>query len=351
MKYRLLDVLVCPSCRQGRFTVECQKESTQRIWEGHFTSAESQIAGINWDTMQETEVEEGILHCGSCSHTFPIANGIPRMLLDTTTSTPNSAHRHTRVDQMTDISAWQQNFDQLQTPLCKEDFLGKRVLDIGCGYGRHVYFAARYGAEVFAVDIGEDAVLSTQENTRQFQHVHVIQADAAHLPIQDESMDHVYSYGVLHHVDNADELLKEAHRTVKAGGSFGIWVYGPRQGFTLLINNALRGMTNHMGHDELLNFSRVLARGIRVGSHTPYKMFNMVPIGHGIVSHLPLHDHHKWPFDVVVADIYDRLRVPVKRWFRGEELQSWFVEHGYANCNVRRIVGNNETFAAFGTKR
>ena len=56
-------------------------------------------------------------------------------------------------------------------------------------------------------------------------------------------------------------------------------------------------------------------------------------------------------FDVVVADIYDRLRIPVRRWFTREQLDSMLGNAGYADVQVSRRVRNNETFRATGVKR
>ena len=351
MKYRLVKHLLCPACQKGGFTVESHKEMTHKRWASSFVSTRGVPEGVSLATSEEIDVVEGVLHCTLCPANFEIRDGIPRLLLDNQPEIEASAHRYTQLENLTDISAWEENFKDLQAPLAKDDFLGRTVVDVGCGYGRHVYFAARYGAEVIAIDHSEDAVRMTQENTKNFQHVHVIQADASRLPLQDSTVDRVYSFGVLHHTENPFDIMEEAHRILGSGGTLNLWVYGPRQGLTLLVNNALRGMTTPMSHDELLKLSRWIARLVRFGSHTPYRAFRHIPVGHSVVSHLPLHDHHQWPFDIVVADIYDRLRFPVTRWFKGEELQSWFIEHGYLDCHIRRIVRNNETFAAMGVKR
>ena len=351
MKYRILKYLVCPACRKGGFTVESHREHTVKVWASSFVATLQTPEGVSMHNREEVEIDEGVLHCTDCSETYQIREGIPRLTHNDSDKVEASGHRLTQMDDLKDISAWSNNFDDLQSPLKRSDFLGRTVLDIGCGYGRHTYFAAQYGAEVFAIDHSEDAVRMTKSNTQKFQHVHVIQADAANLPIREAAIDRVYSFGVLHHTENPYDLMEEAHRVLTSGGSFNVWVYGRRQGMTLLANNALRGMTTNMEHDELLKFCRVLARLVRLGSHTPYRAFHRLPLGQPIVSHLPLHDHHQWPFDIVVADIYDRLRFPVTRWFKGEELQAWFIERGYLDCHVRRIVRNNETFAAMGIKR
>lgn len=355
MKYRLLPLLACPKCRASKFVLETFSSHKQKIWNSHFTHTELQqttIDGVDRGALEEEEIDEGKLHCSHCSASYDIMQGIPRMVLaDTKQDKRSTGHKHTRFDNLPDISVWEKNFQYMHRPLGISDFLGKKVLDIGCGYGRHAYFAAKYGAEVIAIDIHEDAVLMTKENTADFQHVHVIQADASYLPIRDVSMDRVYAFGILHHTPNSEEIMEHAHRTLVSGGSMSFWVYGPRQGLTLFVNNALRGATTNMNHEELLGFSKVIARILRIGSHMPYKAFRHVPLGHSIVSHLPLHDHHRWPFDIVVADIYDRLRVPVLRWFEKDDLEKWFIAHGYISTDVQRIIRNNETLLAFGVKR
>ena len=40
---------------------------------------------------------------------------------------------------------------------------GDRLLDLGCGFGRHAYQAARLGAEVVALDAGADEVRSVRD--------------------------------------------------------------------------------------------------------------------------------------------------------------------------------------------
>ena len=61
--------------------------------------------------------------------------------------------------------------------------------------------------------------------------------------------------------------------------------------------------------------------------------------------------HSQWPFETVVADVYDRLRVPVTGYFTGEELENWYAEAGYADIRVTRRVKNTESFRGSGVRR
>ena len=241
-------------------------------------------------------------------------------------------------------------FLELAAPLEPND-LGKTVLDLGCGYGRHAYFASDLVLKSLQSIPCRCRHFCATKLQKHLSNVHVIQADGERLPIRTQSMDRVYCFGVLHHAEHPEQILKAATEVIKPGGTLSLWVYGPRQGMTLMINNALRGMTTSMEHDQLIKVSRGIARGLRVFSHTPYRFFRHMPILKEIVSHLPVHEHHQWPFEVVVADIYDRLRIPVLHWFTGEDIERWYAKHGFSNFHVHRRVRNNESFQSIGVRR
>ncbi|MDP6935282.1 MAG: class I SAM-dependent methyltransferase, partial [Myxococcota bacterium] len=245
----------------------------------------------------------------------------------------------------------ERDFLEYVQPFARRDFLGKLVLDAGCGFGRHSFFAARYGAEVLAIDSSADAVQATAHNTRGLERVHVIQGDLHAPPIREGSVDLAMCFGVLHHLQQADEVFEVLGRSVRPGGRFSLWVYGPRQGAALTLTQALRGWTVGLEPIELYRLSQAIALGLRVFSHTPYRFLRGAPGIGSIVNHLPIHDHHRWPRPVVVADVYDRLRIPVTDWFKGEQLEVWYADQGYADVDVTRRVRNNETFLATGLRR
>jgi SAM-dependent methyltransferase/uncharacterized protein YbaR (Trm112 family) len=349
VKYRLLQWLCCPACRSTQLALDTIKLVEQPICTAHFEEGEADTPGIDLERRIETEVMEGALHCKDCGLVYPIRDGIPRMMAPGSVQGVGTAHRLTEFD--TAWPQWEANFRDLAAPMEPADFLGKLVLDAGCGFGRHAFFLGRFGAEVVAIDNSVDAVLSTRRNTQGQGRVHVVQGDLLHPPVRDGVFDVVQSFGVLHHLDDPKAVFDRLGEALKPGGRMAIWVYGQRQGLTRHASNGLRGMTSNMESEELGRFSRGIASALRVFSHTPYVVLNRVPVAGAIVRHLPVHDHHKWPFEIVVADIYDRLRVPVRHWFSAGELEGWLTEGGYVDVQVARKVGNNETFRAGGLRR
>lgn len=349
MKYRLLQWLCCPACRSTQLSLETIKAVEVPICTSHFEESEADTPGVDLGRRTETEVMEGALHCKDCALVYPIRDGIPRMMAPGSQHGVGTAHRLTEFD--TAYPQWEANFRDLAAPMDAADFLGKLVLDAGCGFGRHSFFLGRFGAEVVAIDNSVDAVMSTQRNTNGQGRVHVVQGDLLNPPLRDDVFDVVQCFGVLHHLDEPKPVFDRLGELLKPGGRMALWVYGHRQGLTRHASNGLRGMTSNMESEELNRFSRAIASALRVFSHTPYLVLNQVPVAGAVVRHLPVHDHYKWPFEIVVADIFDRLRVPVRHWFSERELDSWLAEGGYANVQVTRKVGNNETFRAGGTRR
>ena len=346
MKLSLLEWLACPACGDGSLDLAITAAEDVPAYTGHWEPGE-QVPGRGPGTI--TEVRSGTLHCRACKAIYPVVDGIPRLLPSGSEEGPSSGHRWTEFAEA--VPQYEQNFLDLSDPLKSDDFMGKLVLDAGCGFGRHAFFAARYGAEVIAMDSSADAVASAAHNLQNVMRAHVIQGDIAHPPLKRSLFDIVYSYGVLHHVADPHATFQSLHTLVKPSGRLSVWVYGPRQGLTRVVTGALRGATAQMEPAQLHRFSQAIAAGLRVFSHTPNRVLGRVPVAGSIVTHLPVHDHARWPFDVVVADVFDRLRVPVTRYLTGEELDVWYADADYADIKVSRRVQNAESFRATGVRR
>ncbi len=349
MKHELLKWLACPACAGAPFEIEVTRTTEVDAWHAHVAPGEVEREGLDLSKRKAVEILDGVLTCPACKANYPIAGGIPRLMVDGADVRPASAHTWTTFDRAEPV--WERNFLSLIDPLTPGDFLGKLVLDAGCGYGRHAWLAARWGAEVVAMDSAAEAVDACRRNTMGQSGVHVVQGDIHRPPLRQSSFDLAYCLGVLHHMERARHGFRQLGGLLQTGGRLAVWMYGPRQGFATAVNRGLRVVTTRLEADQLHQLSRVVAGGLRLFSHTPYRALRPVPVLRDVVTHLPVHDHHKWPFPVVVADVYDRLRIPVTILVTGEELERWFFEERYADIEVSRRVRNNESFLGTGVRR
>ncbi|MBD3378795.1 methyltransferase domain-containing protein [candidate division KSB1 bacterium] len=97
---------------------------------------------------------------------------------------------------------------------------GKRILDIGCGYGFSSVNLAKRGARLDSIDISPKMIELTQKNAGFNQVQHLIQArlmSAQNLEFPDQTFDYVVGMGILHHL-NLDLASKEISRVLKPGG-------------------------------------------------------------------------------------------------------------------------------------
>ena len=107
-----------------------------------------------------------------------------------------------------------------------QQFDGLKVLDIGCGSGALATRIAKHGAHVTAVDLTQTAVDLTRKNAAsQGLDVDVIRCDVEKLPLESDSFDFVFSWGVLHHTETFENALEQVHRVLRPGGKSLIMVY------------------------------------------------------------------------------------------------------------------------------
>ena len=83
---------------------------------------------------------------------------------------------------------------------------GARLLDIGCGEGRHAIAAARMGFKVTAIDYEPLALRRARgfAGERRAWRIAFRQADVFHLPFSESCFDIVLDYGCLHHQRKSD---------------------------------------------------------------------------------------------------------------------------------------------------
>lgn len=101
----------------------------------------------------------------------------------------------------------------------------KRVLDIGCGFGRSTLAFANLGPTVEAVGIDLSAScvrLAAQiaETRSEGQRTRYVQADGADVPLPDGSFDVITSTMLLHEMppEAIRQLIAESHRLLAPGG-------------------------------------------------------------------------------------------------------------------------------------
>ena len=110
---------------------------------------------------------------------------------------------------------------------------GTKVIDVGCGAGRHSFEAYRRGADVVAFD--QDAAELSNVDTMframadsgevpPSAHAETVVGDALALPYPDRSFDCVIASEILEHVPADSAMIDELIRVLKVGGRLTVTV-------------------------------------------------------------------------------------------------------------------------------
>lgn len=148
-----------------------------------------------------------------------------------------------------------------------DKFAGKHVLEIGVGHGTDLLQFAKHGAHCHGIDITDRHMELTRRNfaLRGFE-VDIRRSDATAICHPDASFDCVYSFGVIHHIPEADKVFAEVHRVLKPGGVFFVGMYNFWSVFHFVSkiwhNGILEGKLWRLGYDGLLSTIENGADGI-----------------------------------------------------------------------------------------
>jgi SAM-dependent methyltransferase len=110
---------------------------------------------------------------------------------------------------------------------------GERVLDMGCGAGRHAFELYRRGAHVVAFDRDEKelASVATMFGAMELEgeppagaSARTVTGDALSLPFPDDSFDKIVAAEVLEHIPDDMTAMAELLRVLKPGGRLAVTV-------------------------------------------------------------------------------------------------------------------------------
>lgn len=101
-----------------------------------------------------------------------------------------------------------------------------KVLDLGCGIGRHIIFSNAMQTEAYGVDLSQSAInlaieWAKKENVLNAEN-NILQADITKMPFENNYFDFIISHGVLDSMseENCQKAIIDSCRVLKDGGYF-----------------------------------------------------------------------------------------------------------------------------------
>ena len=99
----------------------------------------------------------------------------------------------------------------------------KKILDLGCGSGRHLVYFAKLGYDVCGIDVSPEAIKLSEKWLADEGLAAGLQCkDMQRLPWPDRFFDAVFSVQVIehNHLEPIRKIIKEVHRVIHPAGYF-----------------------------------------------------------------------------------------------------------------------------------
>jgi SAM-dependent methyltransferase len=294
-------------------------------------------------------VSDGMLECVVCNRTFPVEHGVPRLV------PPDLVEQQRKT---ASAFGWQwQHFWEMHAeyeaqfldwldPIGAEFFRGKRVLDAGCGTGRHAHYAASYGAsEVVAIDLSA-AVDTARRNLAGFDNVDVVQGDPLHPPFRTPAngggFDFIYSIGVLHHLPDPRGGFRSLVRYLRPGGTIAIWVYGhENNGLVRNVVEPLRRVSTRVPTPFLRGLAWPLAVVFHGAARYVYRPLDGTHVGRLLPLDEYLSSVADFSFRQNYGIVFDQLSAPTAAYIKGSEIEAWFRTSELEDVAISHRHGNS----------
>lgn len=227
MKLHLLDHVRCPVCL-----------SSLKLQEGYCCSSSSQ------------EIVTGQLACCECSASFPIVDLVPILTLEhkemeRTRDAFSAQWRLRRKGFFSNktiygfsVEDYVKHFEYVFGLESLDLLRGNVIFEAGCGPGDMLCSLGRQSEE--AIFIGcdiSDAIFEAAENATSFPNVHFVKANIFSPPLLTDSIDIIFTAGVLHHTQDTYGALKKLYSLLRNGGLLYSWIY---PSYTFCVYNWIR---------------------------------------------------------------------------------------------------------------
>lgn len=303
-------------------------------------------------------VEEGALR-SACGRVFPVIASVPRVLPDALAGTLVDAHgdffrRHQDLRPPDSLARgsmsartlrafgdeWQRFPELLAVHErifrwyfegASVEWRGLRVLDAGCGMGRWLHFAAAAGARIVGMDVSPAIDVVARRETS----VDLVQADLTWAPFAPSSFALVYSFGVVHHLEDPAAGVRSLATLVEPGGSLRLYVYRTLDGDSAFRRALLAGVTLLRRSTTRLPFFVLHAVCVVIGVIAtglflwPRRVLRGSAWGDRVTRGLPLVQYVDVPFRMLVAEQFDRFAAPIENRHRREEVERWLRSAGF----------------------
>ncbi len=238
--------------------------------------------------------------------------------------------------------------------ILNENIVNKNTyaLDIGCGTGRWTKFLTNKVGFIEAID-PSNAIFAADKLLGNIENVRLSKASTETIPFEDETFDFAMSVGVLHHIPDTQQAMKDCVKKVKKGGYFYCYLYYnlETRGWWFKTLYWLSNLIRKVVCKFPSSIKRVVCDILAIVIYMPLILWVrfLVLIGfRKIAVKMPLSAYNNKSFFVIRNDALDKFGTSLEQRFSKKQ-----VEEMMHNCGLDDIIISPLTpfYHAIGKKR
>ncbi len=206
------------------------------------------------------------------------------------------------------------------------------AIDIGCGSGRWTKVMALRAGFIEAVD-PSNAIFAADRLLKNIENVRLTKASINTLPFNDETFDFAMSVGVLHHIPDTRQAMKDCVRKIKPGGYFYTYIYHDisHKGFitrtAFAISDTLRRIISRLPAALKKFICDIIAALVYLPLVSISRFVNWLGLKR-IAKKIPLADYSNKAFFVMRNDALDRFGTRLEQRFTREQVEEMMKSAG-----------------------
>ena len=224
--------------------------------------------------------------------------------------------------------------------------------DFGAGSGRWTIRLAPYFAEIYALDPSSGSIDVLTEKFKNSSKIKVLKESVGRNSILDDSLDLAMSLGVLHHLPDTTQGIKDIAKKIKPGGMLWCYLYYKLENksrfYRILFRASVsvRLIVSHMPYSWRRFFADMIAFLVYLPLARLARLFE---IRGKNISNFPLHHYANLPYLMMRNDALDRFGTQLEQRFSREEIAEMLVHTGFDLASLN--FSEAEPFWTFSVKK
>jgi SAM-dependent methyltransferase len=205
------------------------------------------------------------------------------------------------------------------------DLRNSLVVDLGCGSGRWSAKLAPHVGTITLVDFS-DAIFVARDNLSDAPNAVFFRGDVTNLPFADDSVDFLFSLGVLHHLDRPClPVARDLMRLGPRGLFYLYYALDNRPDYYRRLLAMVTASRRSLGRIESERARRRISRALAWGVYRPMVGLGALAEKVGIPAPVPLYESYRGKsVDRIEQDAYDRFFTSIEQRVSRAEIQEAF---------------------------